>query len=289
MSLRFLFLLIALILSGCGGGSDFPPTVSVIKGQTLQFGKPAVIYVGGQYLRQDMVVNTTGCTNPAFRSDSTSNLAVLTCNITAVGDFGVTLKSASGNLLYATTLTVPLPQVAMVTPLGNIIMELQADVVPTTVKNFLSYVSSGYYVSTLIHRVEPGFVIQGGGYTAGMVKKPGQLDPIVLESNKGLSNTRGTVAMARLGDNNSGSPEELSRSENSATSEFYFNLVDNLSLDYQSNAKKGYAVFGNVLQGLDVMDKIASVPTGPYTSSAGQSFLNVPVNDVPITLMLQTK
>ena len=277
MCFRFLCLIFVLVLSACGGGSDFPPSVSVIKGQSLQFGKPAVIYVGGQYLRKDMLIDSGSCAKPAFRSDSTSTVAVVTCDISAVGDFVLTLKSASGNLLSSATLTVPLPQVAMVTSFGNIIMELNADIVPLTVKNFLSYVSSGYYLSTLVHRVEPNFVIQGGGYTSGMLKKPGQLDPIVLESRKGLSNTRGTVAMARTS------------VENSATSEFYFNLVDNIFLDYQSDTQKGYAVFGKVVQGLDVMDKIAAVPTGPYTSSTGQSFQNVPVNDVPITLMLQTK
>jgi cyclophilin family peptidyl-prolyl cis-trans isomerase len=124
----------------------------------------------------------------------------------------------------------------------------------------------------LFHRVIPSFVIQGGGYTAGLVKQTGQSTPIELESNKGLSNVRGSLAMART------------NLPNSATSDFYINLVDNLSLDYKNAANPGYAVFGKVVQGMDVADAMATEPTGVVGG-----FSNVPLSDITLSLALQTK
>ena len=134
------------------------------------------------------------------------------------------------------------------------------------------YVNAGYYKDTLFHRVIAGFVIQGGGYTTGMVKKAGQGAPIALESNKGLSNTRSTLAMARTSD------------PNSATSEFFINLVDNPSLDYLSVASPGYAVFGTVVKGMDVVDAIAALPTGTVNGIA-----DIPTTEVTISSALQTQ
>ena len=128
------------------------------------------------------------------------------------------------------------------------------------------------YKGTLFHRVIPGFVAQSGGYTSGVVKKEGQNAPITLESNNGLSNLRGTVAMARTS------------VPNSATSEFYVNLVDNTFLDYRSAASPGYAVFGKVVQGLDAIDTIATQPTGIVNG-----FSDVPLTDVTISLALQVQ
>jgi cyclophilin family peptidyl-prolyl cis-trans isomerase len=141
-----------------------------------------------------------------------------------------------------------------------------------TVNNFLSYVGSGFYQSTLFHRVIAGFVVQGGGYTAGLAKQTGQAAPIVLESNKGLLNTRGTVAMART------------NVPDSATSEFFVNLVDNPALDYQSAVSPGYAVFGTVIKGMDVVDAIAATPTTTINATT-----DVPITDVSITLAIQTQ
>jgi cyclophilin family peptidyl-prolyl cis-trans isomerase len=124
----------------------------------------------------------------------------------------------------------------------------------------------------LFHRVIPNFVVQGGGYTTGMVKKTEQGDPIELESNKGLSNVRGSLAMART------------YLPNSATSEFYINLVNNVSLDYKNAANPGYAVFGKVVQGMDVVDAIATEPTGVVGG-----FSDVPLVDVTLSLALQSK
>jgi cyclophilin family peptidyl-prolyl cis-trans isomerase len=263
---------LSVLLSACGGGSDIGPLVTTVQGQSLRFGQTATIYVGGQFLCSDMQADTGSCTNPTFSTSSTPNMAVLNCKITAVGALPITLKAANGQVLFSTTLTVLQPQVTLFTAKGNILMALNAAEVPATVNNFLSYVSTGYYSSTLFHRVMAGFVVQGGGYTKGLVKKAGQLAPIALESNKGLLNARDTVAMACTG------------AFDSATSEFYFNLVDNTALDFESAANPGYAVFGTVLSGMEVVDAIAAQPVATFNGAA-----NVPVSDITITFALQTQ
>jgi len=143
------------------------------------------------------------------------------------------------------------PKVLMVTSKGNITIELFADKAPITVKNFLSYVDSGHYDGTIFHRVIKGFMIQGGGLTPDLVEKPAQ-SPIKNEATNGLSNKRGTIAMART------------NVIDSATCQFFINHVDNPSLDHKDNTPGGfgYAVFGKVIKGMDVVDAIASVKTG---------------------------
>jgi peptidyl-prolyl cis-trans isomerase A (cyclophilin A) len=197
-----------------------------------------------------MVVVTNGaCINPSFASNSTTDTLVLNCLVKLAGNFTLTVKTEVGVVVNTTSLTVPKPQVGILTSLGSIVVELDPAAAPITVNNFLSYVKSGFYSNTLFHRVMSGFVIQAGGYTTGMLKKEGQKDPIVLESNNGLSNLRGTVAMART------------NVPDSATSEFFINHVDNLFLNY-STTSAGYAVFGKVVQGMDVVDDIAANATG---------------------------
>ncbi|MDE2235528.1 MAG: peptidyl-prolyl cis-trans isomerase [Gammaproteobacteria bacterium] len=140
------------------------------------------------------------------------------------------------------------PEVAFETSLGTFVVQLDRQRAPLTVKNFLHYVQTGFYDGTIFHRVLPGFVIQGGGFTPTYVEKP-TAAPIPNESGNGLFNLRGTVAMAREND------------PHSATAQFYINLVDNHALDPRPD-RWGYAVFGQVVQGMDVVDKIAAVPTG---------------------------
>lgn len=266
-------LFLALLVSACGGTAGFQPKVTAVKPQVLQYGRTATIYIGGGDLRLSVVADAGSvCTSPSYASYSTTELLVLNCTVTATGDMPLTIKSASGELLYQTTLQVPMPQVAVTTSKGVITLELDPTAAPTTVKNFLKYVQAGYYKDTLFHRVIAGFVVQGGGYTSGMVKKEGQDAPIALESNKGLSNLRGTVAMARTG------------VPDSATSEFFINLVDNTRLDYQSDASPGYAVFGKVVKGLEVVDAIAAEATGVVNG-----YSDVPMADVTITQALQIK
>ena len=263
---------LVLLICGCGGGTGFPPTITGVKPEILQYGKSATIYLGGKDLRSNMVVETNGaCINPSFASNSTTDLLVLNCTLKVTGDITLTIKTDAGVVVTTTTLTVPLPQVGIVTSAGRIVLELDPVAAPITVNNFLSYANSSFYRDTLFHRVIAGFMIQGGGYTAGLVKKDGQKDPIVLESNNGLTNLRGTVDMARTNE------------PNSATSEFFINHVDNGFLNY-STTNPGYAVFGKVIQGMDVVDAIASKAT-----TVSNGFADVPLEDITITSALQIK
>jgi peptidyl-prolyl cis-trans isomerase A (cyclophilin A) len=141
-------------------------------------------------------------------------------------------------------------RVALDTSEGRIVLEVQADKAPKTVANFLQYVNDGFYDGTIFHRVISGFMIQGGGFTAGMVQKPTR-PPIPIESNNGLKNVRGALAMARTAD------------PNSATAQFFINVVDNAFLDYPGRDGNGYTVFGKVVEGMNVVDKIRAVRTGP--------------------------
>ena len=263
---------LGLLLSACGGGTGFPPTITGVKPQSLQYGKSATIYLGGKDLRSNMVVETNdACINPSFASNSTTDLLVLNCTLKVTGDITLTIKTDAGVVVNTATLTVPLPQVGIVTSAGSIVLELDPNAAPITVNNFLNYVNSGFYRNTLFHRVISGFMIQGGGYTTGLVKKDGLKDPIVLESNNGLTNLRGTVAMART------------NVANSATSEFFINHVDNSFLNY-SKSNLGYAVFGKVIQGMDVVDAIASKAT-----NVSNGFADVPLEEITITAALQVK
>jgi len=160
------------------------------------------------------------------------------------------------------------PKVLLKTSLGEITVELDEAKAPETVKNFLSYVNEGYYNKTVFHRVIEGFMIQGGGF---VLKEDGSLDkketkePIRNEANNGLKNKKGTIAMARTPD------------PHSASSQFFINHEDNDSLDHTEETPRGwgYAVFGKVVSGLDVVDKIAKVPTGP--GSVGDDVPKEPV------------
>ena len=260
------------LLSACGGGDGIGPYVTGIQGKSLFYGQSAVIYVSGKYMRSDMLADTGTCTNPTFDPKSNTDLAALYCKITQVGPLPITIKSADGAVLSSTTLTVLQPQVTLTTSMGNVVLELNPQKAPVTVNNFLQYVNGAFYTNTPFHRVIPGFVVQGGGYTTGLTKKTSGLAPIALETHVGLSNIRGSLAMARTSD------------PNSATSEFYVNLVDNLSLDYQSAASPGYAVFGTVLQGMAVVDAIAAVPTGTVNGNT-----DIPVTDITVTSAVQTQ
>lgn len=140
------------------------------------------------------------------------------------------------------------PQVLLKTTDGDIKIELYPEQAPKTVANFLAYVKSGQYSGTIFHRVIRGFMIQGGGYTASYAEKPTRA-PIPLESRNGLKNAAGTIAMARTSD------------PNSATAQFFINTVDNAGLDYPNPDGNGYAVFGKVVSGMDVVKKIEATPT----------------------------
>jgi peptidyl-prolyl cis-trans isomerase B (cyclophilin B) len=159
-----------------------------------------------------------------------------------------------------------MPKVKLETSQGDIVIELNQDKAPKTVANFLSYVEKGFYDGTIFHRVIENFMIQGGGFDESFSQKPTQA-PVDNEADNGLSNKRGTVAMARTS------------APHSATAQFFINTVDNGFLDFRSKDSSGwgYAVFGEVVEGMDVVDKIRTVSTtmrGPHQ--------DVPVDNVVI-------
>jgi cyclophilin family peptidyl-prolyl cis-trans isomerase len=174
-----------------------------------------------------------------------------------------TLAASLVALLPAAGQQTKNPVVVMVTSMGTVTIELYADKAPITVKNFLRYVDEKHYDGTIFHRVIPDFMVQGGGFEPGMKEKPTH-EPIKNEAGNGLSNERGTIAMARTND------------PDSATAQFYINVVNNPGLD-RAGGKVGYAVFGKVIDGLDVVDKIRRVET---TKRMGHA--NVPAEDVII-------
>ena len=171
----------------------------------------------------------------------------------------------------------PKPRVKLSTSMGAIVLELEPEAAPRTVENFLKYVKKGHYKGTIFHRVIDGFMVQGGGYVDYLGKKrteasiPNEADRALAA---GLKNKRGTLAMARTPD------------PHSAAAEFYINVVDNPALDFKgktSDKAWGYCVFGRVVQGMDVVDRIKAVKT----SNKRSDFLNLPVKPILITDAVQ--
>jgi len=178
-----------------------------------------------------------------------------------------TLAAQTAKPAPAATTATPPPRVVLRTSQGDITLELYPDKAPKSVANFLQYVRDGFYDGTLLHRAIPGYLVQGGLYTRDLQPKRTR-SAVASEADNGLSNLRGTIAVARGADPNSG------------TAQFFFNLVDNRRLDFvgnQSGLTWGYTVFGKVTKGMDVVDKIAALPTRALGPFAG---------DVPNPLVL---
>lgn len=173
-------------------------------------------------------------------------------------------------LLLAGPMAMAEPQVRIETNQGPILVELYDERAPATVENFLAYVRDGFYEGTIFHRVIPGFVAQGGGFTADFTRKETRA-PVKNEAGNGIGNTRGTLAMARTAD------------PDSATSQFFINLADNGFLDRRddSAAGAGYTVFGEVIEGMETVERIANLPTG----AAGPFRKDVPRETVRIESM----
>ena len=180
--------------------------------------------------------------------------------VSALGLIGVLVLSG----VAVTSAQAEEVRVKLVTSEGDIVLALEPDRAPKTVANFVKYVKEGTYNGTVFHRVINGFMIQGGGYTADLKEKPTRA-PIPLETSPDFKNERGTIAMART------------MAANSATSQFFINVADNTSLDTTNPNANGYAVFGRVLSGMDVVDKIKTVPT-----TRRNPFQDVPVTPVVI-------
>lgn len=163
------------------------------------------------------------------------------------------------------------PRVKFNTSAGEFVLELYPDKAPKTVENFLRYVTDKHFDGTIFHRVMDNFMIQGGGFTPEMQQKPTR-EPVVLEANNGLKNDRGTVAMARTSN------------PNSATAQFFINVVDNRGLNAPNPDGYGYTVFGKIISGMDVVDKIRQTPTGNKGMHQ-----NVPLTPILITSATQLK
>jgi len=181
--------------------------------------------------------------------------------------FGVTLAAGAAEKPAAN------PKVELDTSKGKIVLELYLQKAPQTVVNFLGYVDAKFYDGTIFHRVIPSFMIQGGGFTADMKRKPGK-GPIQNEADKGLKNDRGTIAMARTGD------------PHSATAQFFINLINNDFLNHKNKTQQGwgYAAFGRVIEGMDVIDAISAVKT----TKRGM-YRDVPVEAVVIKFARRAK
>ena len=180
--------------------------------------------------------------------------------------------AAAARALLAICLALPMTgqaqtatQVRFQTTLGNFVVELYPAKAPKTVQNFVQYVQDKHFDGTIFHRVIDGFMVQGGGFTADMAQKPTRA-PIPLEIDRSLKNERGTIAMARTGN------------PNSATAQFFINLVDNANLNAPQPDGYGYAVFGKVVSGMETIDAIRSVATRNQNG-----FQNVPSNPITIT------
>jgi cyclophilin family peptidyl-prolyl cis-trans isomerase len=260
-------LAVSALLAACGGGTD---ETSITAGP-LMYHSVAHFTVEGPNLDKGITLVAPQCSGIAELAGSTPNRRDYNCTPTATGTIVVSV--VGGNVvLRSAGFAVPLPQVTLKTSLGNMVLELYPPTAPLTVNNLLQYVADGFYSNLIFHRVIPNFVVQGGGFDSALVQATTRA-PIKLETPNGLTNIRGSLAMARTA------------LPDSATSQFFINVVDDPSLDYVSSAQPGYAVFGKVVDGMGVADAIAAVPTGARSNG----MKDVPLTDVLILSAVQTR
>ena len=261
-----------LLVTSCGSGDNTPPNAPNVQANNLFYGVKASFFVGVSELNNGIKISVSNCSSLTQVNSSNPMYLAYACTITQSGPLALTATDANGNVLLTKNFTVPAPQVSMVTSQGTIVLELNPNAAPLSVNNFLQYVQDGFYANTIFHRVISGFVVQGGGFLTGMAPKTPTYPSIALESQNGLSNVRGSLAMARTSD------------PNSATSQFYVNLADNLSLDYVNASNPGYAVFGKVVTGMDVIDKMAT-----STTSTVNNYSDVPTVDITLNSVTRTQ
>jgi peptidyl-prolyl cis-trans isomerase A (cyclophilin A) len=247
------------------------PVIKTVQPDRLMYAQTSQFTLTGFSLDKDFTLSSRNCKGLTLLAGGTATSKTVSCTVNAVGTgaVGFDAKLADGTVLKSASFDVLAPQVTLTTTLGTMVVELNPTLVPVTVDNFLQYVKDKFYDNTIFHRVIAGFVAQGGWLTPTPAIQSGQRTAIALEVGKGLSNLRGTIAMART--------SEL----NSATSQFFFNLADNTALDAGNG---GYAVFGKLVQGLDVMDAIGKVATA---TQYGLS--DFPVTNVVVQTAVQTR
>ena len=277
----------ALLLQACGGGgsSSTPvpastlPSVSAATADRLSYGRASIFTVTGANLSTAVSYTATGCDNVTLLAGGSATQQRFSCTPNKALSVRVA-ASASSAEIYTSTAPVPKPQVTLSTTAGSIVIELEPSVVQLTVDNFLAYVNAGFYNTTIFHRIAPlgagsNYIVQGGGFTGvagnSLTAQSVLRAAIALESNKSLSNRRGSIAMARTS------------VADSATAQFYLNVADNTFLDYASAASPGYAVFGHIVTGLAVIDTMSAVAT---RTVGGYS--NVPVTDIVLQTAAQT-
>ncbi len=263
----FSALALSLLLASCGGIEQ-----TTLDSAPLKYGQLAQFNVNGPNLDKGITLVAPKCSGIVAIAGGTPSQQSYNCTPSATGT--ITVMVVGGNVvLRQADFNVPVPQVTLKTSMGDIALDLDPTAAPLSVNNFLQYVSSGFYSNLIFHRVvvSPFAIIQGGGFDATLTQ-PATKAPIALESNNGLTNLRGTLAMARTSVPDSG------------TSQFYINVVDNPAFDYVSAAQPGYAVFGKVATGLPVVDAIGAVPTGVR---GGMN--DVPLTDVVILSATQTR
>ncbi|MBC7732925.1 MAG: peptidylprolyl isomerase [Bacteriovorax sp.] len=306
----------ALLITACGGGgggggtgsgSGTAATVASALAGTPKYSQKLLLTVSGSNLDQGLAVTATGCSgitlSTSAPSVSTATTAYYQCTVSGSGAGQFVVTRTSDNATLATTpFTVPVPQVTMTVSngagggvSGTLVVTLAPNQTPLTVNNFLAYVNARFYDGTVFHRVSPGFVIQGGGYASpvdnnAVTPKPTNA-PIALEVNKGLSNTKWTIAMARS-----------CGSAPSTSSQFFINLADNsaaldpsplptLCFANPPLDTAGYAVFGNVVASSAMVASIASAPcqSFPDGSPLGTTNECMPSPNVVITSAVQTQ
>lgn len=265
-------------LAGCGGGGG-GPSVSTLVASPVMYSRTMVVTVNGLDLDQGITMSVEGgCSGAAAMAGGNATTQQFSCVVDAIGPLRVQLHRTGAGRLAQLALDVPLPQARLTTTKGTIEIELDPTRVKATVDNFLKYLNEGFYRGVIFHRVDTRVnVIQSGGFftgPTGPVFKTATHASIPLESDRGLKNLRGTLGMARQAD------------PDSANSQFYFNVQDNPAFDYLSESQPGYAVFGRVTVGQDVVDAIAAVPVasrGALVNGFVQILSNVPVDEITIT------
>jgi cyclophilin family peptidyl-prolyl cis-trans isomerase len=281
------------LLAACGGGAaglgggNGAPSVSSIVAETTQYGRNMQVTVTGGGLLEGVRLDGEGaCTNETAVAGGSDTTQRFTCRVATIGSLTVRVRTTTGGReLASVRVTIPNPQVSVrVTQAANgnlpartgtFVLELDPVAAPQTVNNFLNYVNGGFYTNTIFHRVVRDFVAQGGGYSNVPAVKPPTAAAIPSEANNGLRNLRYSVAMARGED------------ANSATSQFFINLVDNPTLDFGSaDNPAGFAVFGRVVTGQEVVDEIGRVETRP---NLALELPDLPVTNVVIAAATQTR
>ncbi len=279
---------LSALLAACGGGGGGATesrvaSVSAVTADTPpSYDNLATFSVSGANLDLGVTASATGCTGPAVLAGGTATAMKVTCTPSRDGEITVSLNTTTGTLLKSTAFIVPKPQVRMTTSAGNLLIELEPAKAPITVKNFLAYVQDGFYVNTVFHRIISTFMAQGGGFNFGTTytAKPATRPAIVLERTTatGLSNTAKTIAMARTS------------APDSATSQFFINLVDNAFLNAQGSADgNGYAVFGTVVSTTDVNSDATLTALKAVQVVSNGSEVSLPVSPPVITAVARVR